>query len=150
MNPYYPTTQYYEYPPLSGSPRSITVVFEGSIPSALRPNVRAHHMSKYRQGETVMEKSIVLTREAMMKAHGDWPLPQVVIRVKQFWFRKPFDPDNLIASIKKHLDGMKYACAFPDDSPDAIKALIPEYVQVTKTEDQKLEITIEEYRGPAQ
>jgi Holliday junction resolvase RusA-like endonuclease len=128
------------------SPRSITVVFEGLIPAALRPNVRAHHMSKYRQGKAVMNTSIALTREEMMKAGGDWPLPEVVIRVKQFWWKKPFDPDNLIASVKKHLDGMKYACAFLDDNPGSVKSIVAEYEEVKDTE-RRLEITIEEYVG---
>jgi Holliday junction resolvase RusA-like endonuclease len=115
-------------------------------PKQLRPNYGIHGRgSKY----AISKAANLYRREAAIAARGPavarerLPLERFTVRYIAYWpSRRNFiDPDNLVGSMKRALDGIKKAGVILDDNATRMTLLTPE--QHKATDDYPAGVVIE-------
>lgn len=132
-------------------PRSITIVYEGPLPSVLSKNRRgAAHWSKvHRATKVTRETGQGLILEALQNASIDRPREGTVlferahIALVQHWCGTGLDADGLAASSAPLVDALMDMDIIRDDSPKIVTRSYG-HVRVPHRTETKVVITVTE------
>lgn len=101
------------------------------------PNERMHHMERHRWNQAWKLETIWRTRESYPQAE---PLECAIISIKMYYAGISRDVDNLYASVKPILDGLK-GLVIKDDRPENVRLSVASE-KVARRADERVEIEV--------
>lgn len=94
------------------------------VPPSPNNLLGAHWRHRAKNSELWRTEIAVAVHQAGGKPYRPWPRARVTIHRRS---RGQLDPDNLVASMKPVIDGLRYAGVLLDDSPKHIELVVTQH-----------------------